>query len=403
MPERPEPTEAMAFLRRKKIVETDAWTDFAPHEHAHAFTVAHSTGSGILDDLLGLLSEYQESGRRFDEFRQDAAKLMADRKWYGRKGITPDTPEGRRYITWRLRTIFDTNMNTAAAAGAYRQQLRVAEDRPWLVYKSLLVGNRRQSHKDMHNSAYPVGHPFWDTYYPPNGWGCKCDVVSMDDEDLERYGITKIEPSVPPRFARSVPQEWRYNVGQAAFTPDFSRFKHLATVVDSSGKSALRAVREAYIRDMQDVVLTEGELSEVLRSISRRDYRAFSVPYPIGVVSSEVMDALDDAGIAVSPGLSATDRDLVHAVRDTKDARGQRVPDGDIGAIHRAANDPESVWENTEPTHDRRELHFLSRTREGRQVKTVFHVDGPSLRFRTAALIDQGYDYKAHPEFVRVK
>lgn len=22
-------------------------------------------------------------------------------------------------------------------------------------------------------------HPFWDTHFPPNGWGCKCRVVAV--------------------------------------------------------------------------------------------------------------------------------------------------------------------------------------------------------------------------------
>ena len=37
-----QPKEAIAFLKRKKIVETERWDDLQWGEHSHAFTVAHS-------------------------------------------------------------------------------------------------------------------------------------------------------------------------------------------------------------------------------------------------------------------------------------------------------------------------------------------------------------------------
>ncbi len=38
--------------------------------------------------------------------------------------------------------------------------------------------------------VYQTDHVFWKTYYPPNGWKCRCDVVQMNDEDLAKYELT---------------------------------------------------------------------------------------------------------------------------------------------------------------------------------------------------------------------
>ena len=274
-----------------------------------------------------------------------------------------------------------------------------------LGYKSLLVGNRREAHKAMHDAAYPVGHEFWDVYYPPNGWGCRCDAVSMDDDDVQRYGITKIEPDVDAEFAASVPQEWRHNVGQAAFSPDFSRFGYLRSYTLPNGETALRAVKAAYRNDIQKIVLTEDELAEVLRSVVRSGHRTHSVSYPVGVLGGETSAALARVDILVDPALMATDRQLLHAIRDSKRERGQAVPPLEYGTISRAINRPDSIWEDPSPTHGHRELHFVTESDDGRLIKAVFHVTErgtPALLFRNAALLPEDFDYEFEG-FRRVK
>jgi uncharacterized protein with gpF-like domain len=35
---------------------------------------------------------------------------------------------------------------------------------------------------------------FWDTYYPPNGWGCECYVITESEHGAKKAGI-KVEAS----------------------------------------------------------------------------------------------------------------------------------------------------------------------------------------------------------------
>ena len=48
----PVPRMAIDFLAKKIKVETEKWDDLKWGEHAHAFTVAHSAGAGVLDTIF---------------------------------------------------------------------------------------------------------------------------------------------------------------------------------------------------------------------------------------------------------------------------------------------------------------------------------------------------------------
>lgn len=54
-----------------------------------------------------------------------------------------------------------------------------------LVYLAVLDGNARAEHEALHGATFPVNHAFWTTYYPPNGWGCRCDVRWIRREETK--------------------------------------------------------------------------------------------------------------------------------------------------------------------------------------------------------------------------
>ena len=40
-------------------------------------------------------------------------------------------------------------------------------------------GRVREDHALLHETTLPASDPFWDKYYPPNGWNCRCTVVQV--------------------------------------------------------------------------------------------------------------------------------------------------------------------------------------------------------------------------------
>jgi len=172
------PTEAINFLRRKTNVPTATWTDLWQQEHSASFTVAGAMTDELVADFHDAVMKAIENGETLESFRKDFDRIVEEHGWSynGSRG-------------WRSRVIFDTNMSTAYAAGRWEQIQRVKRTRPYLIYRHL-EGQKypRPLHESWDGTVLPVDHPWWQTHYPPNGWGCHCWVDSLSDDDLRRYG-----------------------------------------------------------------------------------------------------------------------------------------------------------------------------------------------------------------------
>lgn len=78
-------------------------------------------------------------------------------------------------------------------------------DRYDLQYRTAGDDHVREEHQALHNITLPESDPFWDSYYPPNGWGCRCTVVQVrigkydrsDSDDAIRRGNAAQAPVLP--------------------------------------------------------------------------------------------------------------------------------------------------------------------------------------------------------------
>lgn len=77
-----------------------------------------------------------------------------------------------------------------------------------LVYRTAGDARVRQSHKQLDGIARPVNDKFWNTYYPPNGWNCRCDVEKTlsgritGDDQLPHGAIDDVPPMFRSNFAK---------------------------------------------------------------------------------------------------------------------------------------------------------------------------------------------------------
>lgn len=157
-------------LRLAQLQPTWNWKDVWQAEHDRAFMVAGAQKAELLADLAAAIDKAITKGTTLEEFRRDFAKAVEDHNWHGWTGET--TEKGR---AWRTRVIYRTNLATSFAAGRLAQ-LR-AENLPLWVY---FHGNSREprvQHLAWDGLILPSDHPFWDTHFPPNGWGCSCRVT----------------------------------------------------------------------------------------------------------------------------------------------------------------------------------------------------------------------------------
>ena len=63
-------------------------------------------------------------------------------------------------------------------AGRWEQFVK-DEDEYYLQYRTANDGAVRPEHAALHDVTLPASDSFWDSYYPPNGWNCRCTVVQV--------------------------------------------------------------------------------------------------------------------------------------------------------------------------------------------------------------------------------
>ena len=66
-------------------------------------------------------------------------------------------------------------------------------DRYNLQYRTAKDSRVRPEHAALHGVTLPMSDPFWESYYPPNGWNCRCTVVQVRKS---KYPVTPHEEAM---------------------------------------------------------------------------------------------------------------------------------------------------------------------------------------------------------------
>jgi len=168
--------EQAEFFRRKLNLPIDGWTDLYTRDHDWAFIVAGANRDAIVTDFRAAVERAIAGQSTLEDFRKDFDRIVATHGW--------DYNGGRN---WRSRVIYDTNLSTSYAAGRW-QQLQAA---PYWQYEHQdWVEHPRPLHVSWDGLVLEAGNPFWQTHFPPNGWGCHCKVRGLWPRDLQRLGKT---------------------------------------------------------------------------------------------------------------------------------------------------------------------------------------------------------------------
>lgn len=187
--------EALKHLKGKRSHISFAWQDTASYEHAVSFTVAKMMDEDMLGETRAAVTDALANGTDFATFQKRLKPYLMARGWWGQAVMgDPDTGEIQKVqlgSTRRLRTIYHTNLHTAYAAGQWERIQRNKKLFPYLKYIPSDAAEPRESHKPFYCMVLPVDDPFWSTHFPPNGWGCKCNVRALTREQAEKTGISK--------------------------------------------------------------------------------------------------------------------------------------------------------------------------------------------------------------------
>lgn len=169
------------FLLAKLRLPTERWDDIQKSAHDRAFIVAGAAKADLLADLQQAVADNASKGTA--AFARDFKAIVAKHGWTGWTG--EGSPEGE---AWRARIIYQTNMSTSYAAARY-QQLKspafLVGTPYWRYIHSDSVMHPRPHHLAWHGLTLPHDHPFWDTHFAPNGWGCQCRITGVSRQQGE--------------------------------------------------------------------------------------------------------------------------------------------------------------------------------------------------------------------------
>ncbi len=160
---------------------------------AETFIVAGVTSQSMLDMIKSEAEKAFTQGSTFQEF-QENLKL---------KGFEPDNP-------YHLRTNFQQAIKSARASAEWKDIQDTKEIFPYLRYVTMQDDAVRDEHRALDGIVRHVDDPFWDEYYPPNGWGCRCGKEQLTEEEVN--GDPGLKRDVPPDS--NVKEEFKRNVGK---------------------------------------------------------------------------------------------------------------------------------------------------------------------------------------------
>lgn len=134
-------------------------------------------------------------------------------------------------------------------------------DRYNLQYRTQHDSKVRPEHAELHGVTLPPSDSFWEEYYPPNGWNCRCTVVQVRKS---KYPTTPHDEAVAlgeAALQRDTKGMFRFNPGiEQKTVPDYNPYtikrckdcdiasKLASGAIDNEVCAACQLVRQCYER-----------------------------------------------------------------------------------------------------------------------------------------------------------
>jgi len=328
------PARAVEYFKAKGYAVTENWHDLWQEAHAKAFTVAGAMRLDVLQDLRDEVQSAIEGKVTLQQFRDNLEPKLRAKGWWG-KQVRVDDATGEAQLVqtgsaWRLKTIYSTNLQTAYMAGRYKQLTDNVRFRPYWQYVAVMDQRTRPAHAAMNGLVFRYDDPFWNYFFPPCGFNCRCTVWPLTEQWVKDQGVVVTDSGKYLREAWAVDRRtgfterisifktpgmrvagktdlgWNYNPGAAAWQPALDTYdfnlarQYVAGSVTGPGFARFVAGQEkgtfaAAVLRPSDKVLLGSKSQTVLLSDATLAKQAVEHP-EIGLADYQKLQAIMDSG-----------------------------------------------------------------------------------------------------------
>ena len=175
-------SQAIQFARSRKVLLPAEYYSLDLTTRQYASTVSYLAGLDQIESVLSSAYKVLESGGTFADFQ----KLVDE--------------SGIELSEAHLDNVFRTNIQNAYARGKWSHQQQNKDKRPYLEYMAINDSRVRPSHLALDGVIRHIDDPFWQKYYVPNGFRCRCTTTAITEKQAIRKGITSDDdlPDVQP-------------------------------------------------------------------------------------------------------------------------------------------------------------------------------------------------------------
>jgi len=256
--------EALEYWKLKVPVNQSEFYGLSEQYRVNAFTVSGLGSMDLILDMYKSLENALQNGTSLGEWKKSYSSLWEQKGWTGKSA-------------WRVDNIFRTNIQTAYNVGRYKQMQRVVEIRPYWMYDAVNDSRTRPTHYALNLKVFPHDHEFWDIFYPPNGFRCRCTVQTLSKRQVEQreLQIEKLNPyggliePVDPKTNEKMPARplmpdrgFEGNPAKQHYKPDLDKypkwlkeaFENLKKNVDRDLQTRTGTDNNEFIKDLERLV-----------------------------------------------------------------------------------------------------------------------------------------------------
>lgn len=172
-------TDALDLLQRRTGLDI---TGLQEKYNTEALKVLNDVSVDVEKQLDATFQDLVASGTN----TREAVKQLGIK--FDELGLSPAKP-------YQLEKIFRTQTQLTFSAGRWQAEQDPDIQEILWGYKYTTVGDDRvrESHAVLDGVTLPKDDPFWNRFYPPNGWNCRCQLIPIFEERKIEKPPTSLE------------------------------------------------------------------------------------------------------------------------------------------------------------------------------------------------------------------